>query len=139
HRYALARLPFLPEPGTPTGTAPGPERDRIVFAAQSLVPESRAERLALVEQLAATARAHPELTVVVKVRGTAGEPQTHSDQHPYPDLLEQIDAPANLVVESGPMAEHLGRAAGLVTVSSTALLEAIACGVPALALTDFGV
>ena len=141
HRYALARLPFLPEPLAAQGPAPlpGAPRDRIVFAAQALVPESRQERLRMVEALVRTARAHPTLEVVVKVRGTDGEPQTHADQHPYPDLLRELDVPANLVVESGPMAAHLERAVGLVTISSTALLEAVASGVPVIALTDFGV
>jgi hypothetical protein len=37
------------------------------------------------------------------------------------------------------MSRHLQRAVGLVSVSSTSLLEAIAEGVPCLALTDFGV
>lgn len=37
------------------------------------------------------------------------------------------------------MAWHLRRAVGLATISSTALLEAVAQGVPVLALDDFGV
>ncbi len=37
------------------------------------------------------------------------------------------------------MAQHLDRAVALVTISSTAVLEAVARGVPALTLTDFGV
>ena len=152
HRYALARLPFLavssaaqspaPQPLPSAAQSPAPQpgvRDRIVFAAQALVPETRDERLRMVDALVRTARANPDLEVVVKVRGTTGEPQTHADQHPYPDLLREVDVPPNLVVESGPMADHLARAVGLVTVSSTALLEAVACGVPVIALTDFGV
>ncbi len=138
HRYALARLPFL-EPPTAEVEPGAATRDRIIFAAQALVPESRPERMALVEALVRTARANPGLEVVVKVRGPTDEPQTHADQHPYPALLEEIDVPANLRVESGPMAAHLARAVGLVTVSSTALLEAVASDVPVLALTDFGV
>ncbi len=44
-----------------------------------------------------------------------------------------------LSFEAGPMHEHLARAQGFVTVSSTAALEAIAQGVPLLVLSDFGV
>ncbi|WP_229053672.1 DUF6716 putative glycosyltransferase [Aeromicrobium sp. Leaf350] len=140
HRYALARLPFLPDCAHPSAQGPASlPRSRIVFAAQALVPETREDRVRMRDALVRTARAHPELEVVVKVRGTVDEPQTHADQHPYPALLAEIDVPPNLVVESGPMAGHLERAVGLVTVSSTALLEAVASGVPALALTDFGV
>jgi hypothetical protein len=37
------------------------------------------------------------------------------------------------------MVTHLDRAVALVTISSTAVLEAVARGIPALTLTDFGI
>jgi hypothetical protein len=113
-------------------------RDSVVFAAQPSVPLERADRALVVRWLVETARAHPEWRVVIKTRAAAGEQQTHREEHPYPDLVP-ADAPTNLVVESGPMAEHLDRAVALVTISSTAVLEAAARGVPALTLTDFGI
>lgn len=134
HRFELATLPFA---GPAESDRP---RDRIVFAAQAKVPARKQQRLWLLEQLALTARAHPELEVVVKIRAAAGEPQTHDEMYPYDALLARMaDPPPNLVVESGSMREHLARAVALVSVSSTALLEAVAAGVPCLALTDFGV
>ncbi|WP_439690390.1 DUF6716 putative glycosyltransferase [Curtobacterium sp. SP.BCp] len=138
--FALATLPFA-RPTHTRGTRSGgatPVRDSVVFAAQPSVPSDRAERQRIVHWLTATAIAHPEWRVVVKIRATTGEQQTHREEHPYAELVP-ADAPANLVVESGPMAEHLARAVALVTVSSTAVLEAVAAGVPALTLTDFGV
>lgn len=138
--FALATLPFARPSGirrdAPVRAAP--VRDSVVFAAQPSVPSDPAQRQRIVHWLAATALAHPEWRVVIKVRATAGEQQTHREEHPYAGLVP-TDAPANLVVESGPMAEHLARAVALVTVSSTAVLEAVAAGVPALTLTDFGV
>jgi hypothetical protein len=78
--------------------------------------------------------------VVIKLRGTAGEAQTHAERYPFDVLLESLeDRPENLVISTGPMSRHLDRAAGLVTVSSTAVIEAIAMGVPSLVLDDFGV
>ena len=141
HRLELATLPFLEPDGV---SRDSPSRDRIVFAAQAMVPASRTDRRRLLERLVETARAHPDRTVVVKVRALDGEPQTHVEQFPYDRLLaelvdEGLDAPANLVVEGGAMAWHLDRAVGLATISSTALLEAVARGVPCLAITDFGV
>jgi len=121
-----------------TAGASAPVRDSVVFAAQPSVPLERADRALVVQWLVATARQHPEWRVVIKTRAAAGEHQTHREEHPYPDLVP-ADAPANLVVESGPMAEHLDRAVALVTISSTAVLEAAARGVPALTLTDFGI
>jgi len=141
--FALATLPFAWGAGA-TGGAGGvggvgaTVRDSVVFAAQPSVPFERADRALVVRWLVDTARAHPEWRVVIKTRAAAGEHQTHREEHPYPDLVPP-DAPTNLVVESGPMAEHLDRAVALVTISSTAVLEAAARGVPALTLTDFGI
>ncbi|QDZ14942.1 DUF6716 putative glycosyltransferase [Humibacter ginsenosidimutans] len=135
HRFGLSTLPFL------HGRARGPiggRRDRIVFAAQPTVPAGVEARRMLVSWLAETAAAHPHLEVVIKIRATTGEGQTHVERHPYRDLVPE-DAPANLVVEGGSMAAQLDRAVGFVTVSSTAALEAIAHDVPSLVLADFGV
>ena len=149
HDVRLTSLPYL-TPSEPPGddamhATPAPvERDRIVFAAQAIVPGPRSQRAWLLERLVATARAHPDLTVVVKIRAQAGEMQKHDEAISYAELLEEMRSagvrpPPNLVVESGPMSHHVARAVGLVSVSSTAMLEAIADGVPCLALTDFGV
>ncbi|MCS5510510.1 hypothetical protein NY546_14510 [Curtobacterium flaccumfaciens pv. flaccumfaciens] len=144
--FALATLPFARRAGStgsagatdPVGGVGATVRDSVVFAAQPSVPSERADRALVVRWLVETARAHPEWRVVIKTRAAAGEHQTHREEHPYPDLVP-TDAPPNLVVESGPMAEHLDRAVALVTISSTAVLEAAARGVPALTLTDFGI
>jgi hypothetical protein len=79
--------------------------------------------------------------VIVKVRARRGEAQTHREEHDYADLVEELGraAPPNLVVEHGPMAAKLARAGALVTVSSTAALEAVAMRLPVLLLDDFGV
>lgn len=137
--FALATLPFARPAASDAGSTVGsPTRDAVVFAAQPSVPAERADRERVVGWLAETARRHPEWRVVIKVRAGAGEHQTHREQDPYPDLVP-ADAPANLVVESGPMSVHLDRAVALVTISSTAVLEAAARGIPALTLTDFGI
>jgi len=132
--FALATLPFARSTGAPRA---GVVRDSVVFAAQPSVPAEEDDRRRVVGWLADTARAHPEWRVVVKTRAAAGEQQTHRETFPYADLLP-TDAPSNLVVEAGPMSVHLDRAVALVTISSTAVLEAVARGVPALTLTDFG-
>lgn len=135
-RFALATLPFLPdraEHTSPTGD--------VIFAAQAKVPAEKSERLELLGWLAETARAQPDRHVVVKVRAARGEAQTHAEEHDYAELMAELTPPppANLVVKGGAMSDHLLRAAGLVTVSSTAAIEAIALGRPVLVLNDFGV
>jgi hypothetical protein len=133
--FGLGTLPFLTA-RHPQAT-PGTD---IVFAAQAKVPRMLEDRLLVLQWLAETARRHPERRVVIKLRGLAGEPQTHSERYPYDTMLSELgDAPSNLVVSTGPMSEHLRDAGALVTVSSTAALEAISVGVPVLAIDDFGV
>lgn len=132
--YALASLgPVLAEPyREPVQT--------VVFASQALVPVTVEQRQAMVTALVTVARAHPEVAVVIKERGRQGEEQTHRDIRPYPQILEALGGgPENLTVGYGPMRDYLEPGAALVTVSSTAVLEAIASGIPALCLDDFGV
>ncbi|MFC5679315.1 DUF6716 putative glycosyltransferase [Aeromicrobium endophyticum] len=140
HRFELTTIPYLDVDHRASEVS----RDRIVFAAQAMVPASRRDRLWMLQRLVETAEAHPHLTVVVKVRARGGEPQTHVEELPYEDLLAELagsgrSLPPNLVVEGGAMSLHLRRAVGLATISSTALLEAVAHGVPCLAIDDFGV
>lgn len=115
-----------------------PPATDIVFAAQALVPAGRAERAEIAATLVRAAAADPERRVVLKLRSRPGEAETHLERDPYLDLLP-ARRPDNLVVSYGSMAEALSTAAGLVTVSSTAAIEAIAVGVPVIALDSFGV
>ncbi|GAA2046136.1 hypothetical protein GCM10009819_37350 [Agromyces tropicus] len=139
--FGLATLPFLAGRGAATTTdAAAPRGTDVVFAAQAKVPAEREDRALLLAALAELARRRPEARVVVKVRARSGEAQTHAEAHDYADLAAELaDPPANLVVEDGPMAGHLARASALVTVSSTAALEAVALGIPVLLVDDFGV
>jgi hypothetical protein len=137
--FGLARLPFLPTrtPDTDDPTAPGPNAP-LVFASQARVPPGRADREQVLRALAAAAPA------VVKLRAGTGEQQTHREEHPYDvlwaDLVARGEVPADAVrFATGGMAEALTGARGLVTVSSTAALEAIALGRPLLVADDFGV
>jgi hypothetical protein len=133
HRFALATLPFVEDRTGAKGTD-------LVFAAQAVVPKTIDDRTRVLELLIAAARADPSRRVVIKVRGLAGEPQTHDDDLSYPELLEQaVDVPANLSVSSAPMSAALDDAQGLMTVSSTAAIEAIARGIPVITLDHFGV
>lgn len=138
--FALATLPFVLKSADVART-PTSEDGPLVFAAQAKFPEAREDRLRLLEALAESARRRPGRRVIVKVRAAPGERQTHPEQHDFRHLLPLLDPPAppNLVVEGGAMVDHLAEASALVTVSSTALLEAIGRGIPVLALADFGI
>ncbi|GAA1786254.1 DUF6716 putative glycosyltransferase [Agromyces lapidis] len=157
--FGLATLPFLSArdralatPGADaTGPSPAatdePHGGDLVFAAQAKVPAEREDRVRMLGWLIEAARRRPARRVVVKVRARRGEAQTHAEVHDYAELLadpEVQDAlggppPPNLVVLDGPMSRCLDDAAMLVTVSSTAALEAVAAGVPAVVVDEFGV
>jgi hypothetical protein len=132
HRFGLATLPF-------TERRPAFGTD-LVFAAQAIVPAERSDRLVIARMLRDAAFADPDRRVVVKVRALAGESQTHPERDGYPDLIDGLGPwPANLVVSAAPMAVALDTAEGLVTVSSTAAIEAIARRLPVITLDTFGV
>lgn len=109
----------------------------LVFASQALVPVERHEREALVDILQRAAAARPNRRVVVKLRSRPGEAETHLERDAYAEML--AGSPANLVLSYEPMALALSRAEGLVTVSSTAAIEAVARAVPVIALDTFGI
>lgn len=136
-RFALARLPFARAAVSRDGEVRG---DDLVFAAQAIVPRERVDRLRVARMLVRAAQAHPNRRVVVKLRGAKGESQTHREYDGYPDLIASLGpVPPNLVFSTEPMGAALTRAAGLVTVSSTAAVEAVAQGTPVIALDTFGV
>ncbi|CAM3668260.1 DUF6716 putative glycosyltransferase [Isoptericola cucumis] len=138
----LTRLPFLDtlEAGA-ANRASAPVR-RVVLAAQAKVPATRPERVALLDGLARLAGEGYE--VVVKLRARAGEPQTHHEEHPL-DALWAAEhatlghAPGAVGFATGPMSDQLTPDAALLTVSSTAGLEALARGLPTVFVADFGV
>uniref|UniRef100_UPI0013E3C707 DUF6716 putative glycosyltransferase n=1 Tax=Microbacterium sp. CPCC 204701 TaxID=2493084 RepID=UPI0013E3C707 len=135
HRYALATLPFA---RSGRGGAGG--GTDLVFATQAKVPAERSDRLRVARMLVRAAEAAPGRRVVVKLRAATGEHQTHVEQDGYPELLASLGPfPPNLVTSTAPMGAALDTAEGLVTVSSTAAIEAIARGVPVIALDTFGV
>lgn len=134
-RFALATLPFARR-----GAAVVREGTDLVFAAQALVPRGYEARLEMARLLVRAAQAHPDRRVVLKLRGRPGEAETHREQFPYPELLASLGPlPPNLVTSTASMRDALRTAEGLVTVSSTAAIEAAAQGVPVIALDTFGV
>ncbi|BDV30050.1 DUF6716 putative glycosyltransferase [Microbacterium terricola] len=135
-RIGLATLPFAQSSVVRHGG------DDLVFAAQAVVPREREDRLRLADILRRAAVAHPDKRVVVKLRSRPeiGENETHYDAAPYPELFHELgELPRNLVFSHEPMVEALAGAEGLVTVSSTAAIEAIARGVPVIAVDTFGI
>ncbi|MGW2562964.1 DUF6716 putative glycosyltransferase [Streptomyces sp. NPDC001514] len=132
-----AALPFLG--GAPYTREDG--RDTVVFAAQPSVPESRADRTYLLRRLVEHARLHPDREVLLKLRSKPGEHTTHLEELPYQKLADRLPGglPPNFSLVYGHMGEVLDRTDLLVTVSSTAALEALHRRIPTAVLSDLGV
>ena len=136
-RFALTRLPFAEGRATSAGLRAGTD---LVFAAQAIVPLDRDDRLQVARLLVRAAEADPTRRVVLKVRAVRGEHQTHREADALDALVASLGpVPPNLVTSAAPMAAALDAAEGLVTVSSTAAIEAVARGIPVIALDVFGV
>ncbi|MFC9928552.1 DUF6716 putative glycosyltransferase [Streptomyces sp. NPDC127190] len=111
----------------------------VVFAAQPSVPDNRRDRTYLLDRLVEHARRHPEREVLLKLRSKPGEHTTHIEELPYQKLVQGKELPANFRLVYGHMGEVLDRTDLLVTVSSTAALEALHRRIPTVVLTDLGV
>ena len=140
--FAVGRLPMLShhEPPEPDMTSV----NRIVFAPQAKMPFKQFQRLEILKALAETKRKHPEVEVIVKLRALRGEPQTHIERFPYDYLWENYCAETGedqslLDFQTGSLAERLTPGSALVTVSSTAAVEAIDRGLRVGIISDFGV
>lgn len=137
-KFALATLPFT----TPSVTVRHDPAGAFVFATQAVVPATLRERRNLARGLLEYARQHPERELVIKIRNMEGEAQTHADTKPLQRLVLEAcegELPANMSIRAGAMVDALDGAAGLVTVSSTAALEALEYGQPVALVSDFGV
>ncbi|MCX3059345.1 DUF6716 putative glycosyltransferase [Streptomyces beihaiensis] len=135
-------LPFLGGEPYEAGAA----HDRpytVVFAAQPSVPETPADRAYLLNRLIQHARSHPDREVLLKLRSKPGEHTTHIEETPYQKLARKLEGggglPSNFRLVYGNMGEVLDRTDLLVTVSSTAALEALHRRIPTALLTDLGV
>ncbi|NYI69691.1 hypothetical protein GGQ54_000251 [Naumannella cuiyingiana] len=103
----------------------------VVFAAQDAVPATARQRRAILDALAAVP---PEYMPVIQAgipgrRRGSGAPAAYADLEPHP----------RIEFRHGGAAETLDHAAGCATISGTVALQALARGIPVLALDDFGI
>ena len=104
------------------------------------MPRERADRMRVARLLVAAALADPAARRGEGARGRRASTRPTLSATAIPDLLATLaPLPPNLVVSTESMARALDTAEGLVTVSSTAAIEAVARGIPVIALDTFGV
>jgi hypothetical protein len=112
---------------------------RVLFADQPTVPGPAPERLHLYRRLIDYAYAHPEREVLLKPRHRPGEDTFHTMKHHPEDLLAGVGRPPNFRVDYTPVSEILPDVDLLVTMSSTACLEAVGSGCRVGLVLDLGV
>ena len=132
----LTGLPFLSSEPAPART--GPIRT-VVFADQPTVPSGQTERSYVYLRLLEHARRHPERRVLLKPRHRPGEDTFHRMRHHPADLLASEDLPPNFEIVYTPVPDLLAEADLLLTVSSTACLEAVDHGCRVALVLDLGV
>lgn len=132
----LSGLPILGSSAAPVRT--GPIR-RVLFADQPTVPRSADERGYVYRRLVDYAYAHPGREVLLKPRHRPGEDTFHTMKHHPADLLAGVPQPPNFRIDYTPISEILPDVDLLLTMSSTACLEAVGAGCRVGLVLDLGV
>jgi hypothetical protein len=130
----LVGLSLLPAKPAPPRTG---QIRRVLFADQPTVPFHAAERAYLYSRLADYARVHPEREVVIRPRHQRGEATFHTMEYSPEDFVAAVDVPQNLLIDHAPIADQLSHTDVVLSVSSTAILEAIAAGCRVAFVSDF--
>lgn len=133
----LTGLPFLSDTPAPARARRPPRR--VLWADQPTVPAAPGERRHVYDRLIAYALAHPDREVLLKPRHRPGEDTFHRMKHHPEDLLESVVLPPNLRLVYDPITELLESVDLLLTVSSTACLEALDRGIDVALVADLGV
>lgn len=124
------------------GNEPLALRNQVVFFDQPSVPRTPDEKAYLFGELLKLADRFPDHEFCVKLRINPKEQTLHKGGQGALRIFEECNRRANgmrLKLVEGPPREVIGRAKLCLSVSSTALVEALACGCPAVAITDFGI
>ncbi len=113
-----------------------------VFADQNVIPQSKFERCYLAQKIIELATKRPDLQVIVKLRTSSSKCNlaVFKAQYPLVELIQNSEQnlPKNLLFKTGSMADILQDCDMLVTISSTAAIEAMLLGIPTAIISDFG-
>ncbi|MES2922449.1 MAG: DUF6716 putative glycosyltransferase [Verrucomicrobiota bacterium] len=116
--------------------------NKVVFFDQPSVPRTVGEKAYIYRELLKLADRHPELEICVKLRVNPKQMTLHKGGQDAQGVFEACNAKATgrrLTLLDGSSREAIASARLCLSVSSTALIEAIGCGCPAVAITDFGI
>lgn len=136
NNLVLTGLPFLPQARAPMRG--GPIR-KVLFADQPTVPENREERIFVWDQMIKYAQRHPDREVILKPRHRPDEDTFHKMKFAPEQMLEGRAFPPNFRIDYTPISEIIAEIDLLVTMSSTASLEALAVGTRVAYPLDLGI
>jgi Putative glycosyltransferase (DUF6716) len=111
----------------------------VMFADQPTVPQTREDRLYIYQRLLTYARTHPDRQVVLKPRHRIGEDTFHRMKFHPEVLLSGVRRPPNFSIDYTPISDRLADLDLMLTVSSTAALEAVGAGVRTAFIADLDV
>ena len=116
----------------------------VVGAAQAAVTalqssQTREDRLYIYQRLLTYARTHPDRQVVLKPRHRIGEDTFHRMKFHPEVLLSGVRRPPNFSIDYTPISHRLADLDLMLTVSSTAALEAVGAGVRTAFIADLDV
>ncbi|MFD1721359.1 DUF6716 putative glycosyltransferase [Amnibacterium endophyticum] len=114
-------------PAAPAAPRRGPIRT-VLLADQPTVPRQEADRVLLWDRLLRYAERHPDRQVLLKPRHRPGEDTFHRMRVAPETWAASRDLPPNLRIDHTPIDRQAGAVDLLLTVSSTAALEAVAAG-----------
>ncbi|WP_217428292.1 DUF6716 putative glycosyltransferase [Microlunatus speluncae] len=132
----LTGLPFLSPRPQPQRTGP---IKRVLYADQPTVPGREVERRYMYQKLVDYAVDHPDREVILKPRHRPGEDTFHRMLYHPENVLAGIDQPANFRIDYTPIGEVLDSIDLMITMSSTACLEALDHGCRVGLVLDLGV
>ncbi len=115
-------------------------RRDIYFFAQALSPATKRGRMHIIKILAAMARRYSDHTIRIKLRHleTENKSHLHHEKYSYATLLSSLpDAPDNLKLTACTMDKALAHAKLGITCTSTAAIDIIRSGIPAMVYLDY--
>ena len=112
---------------------------RVLYADQPTVPARAAERAYIYRQLVDYALDHPDREVLLKPRHRLGEDTFHRMRHHPATVLSGVDLPANFRIDYASIQDQLAATDLLITMSSTAALEALDRGCRVALVLDLGI
>lgn len=130
----LGMLPAAPEP-----MREGPI-ERVLYADQPTVPNSYAKRRYVYERLVRYAIQHPDREVLLKPRHRPEEGTFHKGGAHTESIVRDLGAlPKNFSLTYEPISNQVATTDLLITVSSTAAIEALGAGCRVAFVADLGV